>query len=147
MTVANVLSTSPLTISFRRALVGDRLSQWLDLVVSVMNINLNKQNDRFVWSLKNTSFTVKSMYSGLMCADNVPLSSISWKLKIPIKIRIFLWYLKKDVILTKDNLVKRKWKGGTKRCFCNSNETIQHLFFNYHLARFIWNVIHVFNHL
>jgi len=28
--------------------------------------------------------------------------------KIPLKIKIFLWYLKKGVMLTKDNLIKRK---------------------------------------
>jgi hypothetical protein len=30
-----------------------------------------------------------------------------WKLKVPLKIKIFMWYLKKEVILTKDNLVRR----------------------------------------
>lgn len=33
---------------------------------------------------------------------------IIWILKLPLKIKIFHWYLKVDVILTKDNLTKRK---------------------------------------
>ena len=50
---------------------------------------------------------------------------------------------KKGVILTKDNLAKRNWKGDTKCCFCSSSETIQHLFFDCHVARFVWNAVYV----
>jgi hypothetical protein len=32
-----------------------------------------------------------------------------WKLKILLKIKIFLWFLRRGVILTKDNLVNRNW--------------------------------------
>jgi hypothetical protein len=32
-----------------------------------------------------------------------------WKMKIPLKIKIFGWYLRRGVILTKNNLVKRNW--------------------------------------
>jgi hypothetical protein len=54
---------------------------------------------------------------------------------LPIKIKIFLWFLKKDVILTKD-----------KYCFCSNFETIQHLFFsvimlNFFGVRCIWCLV------
>jgi hypothetical protein len=39
---------------------------------------------------------------------------ICLKAKLSFKIKIFLWYLKKGVTLTKDNLVKRHWNGCTK---------------------------------
>ena len=68
---------------------------------------------------------------------------ISWKIKVPLKIKFFLWYLKKGVILTKDNLAKRNWKGDKKCCFCNNDESIQHLFFECHVAKFVWNVVFV----
>jgi hypothetical protein len=32
-----------------------------------------------------------------------------WKLKLPLKNKIFKWYLLKGVVLTKDNLAKRNW--------------------------------------
>ena len=50
---------------------------------------------------------------------------------------------KKGVILTKDNLAKRNWKGDTKCCFCSSSEAIQHLFFDCYVARFVWNAVYV----
>jgi hypothetical protein len=66
-----------------------------------------------------------------------------WKMKIPLKIKIFLWCLGKGVTLTKDNLSKRKWKGSNKCSFCNNDETIQHLFFNCHVARAVWQIVNI----
>lgn len=48
MIVSKTLSTTPFSISFRRALDGDRLYQWLELVATMMHTNLNEQSDRFV---------------------------------------------------------------------------------------------------
>ena len=63
------------------------------------------------------------------------------KLKIPLKTKVFLWYLKKGVTLTKDNLVKRQWEGDSTCCFCRFKETIQHLFIDCHVARFVWKSV------
>lgn len=40
-------------------------------------------------------------------------------------------------------MARRGWEDSTKCCFCNSNETIQHLFFDCPLARFVWNAIFI----
>jgi hypothetical protein len=73
---------------------------------------------------------------------------VIWKLKLALKIKVFLWYLYKGVILTKDNLARRRWQGDSQCCFCSSEETIQPLLFDYHFARFVWRVIHIsFNYL
>jgi hypothetical protein len=46
------------------------------------------------------------------------------------------------VILTKDNLIRRNWRG--KHCiFCSQSESIQHLFFDCHFAKFIWIVVQI----
>ena len=67
-----------------------------------------------------------------------------WKLRLPLKIKFFLWYLKKGVLLTRDNLINRKWKGESKCCFCIKNESIEHLFFDCHVAKFAWNAVFFF---
>ena len=64
-----------------------------------------------------------------------------WKLKISLKIKIFLWYLQRGVVLTKDNLVRKNWKGSQKCCGCNSDETIQHLFLDCPYASMVWRII------
>lgn len=68
-------------------------------------------------------------------------------MKVPLKVKIFLWYLRRGVILTKDNLAKRNWKGSKTCCFCHKDETIQHLFFQCRLSRLVWSVIHLASNL
>jgi hypothetical protein len=64
-----------------------------------------------------------------------------WKTKVPLKIRIFLWFLYTWVILTKDNLAKKNWKGNKKCCFYKLDKTIKHLFFDCSFAKFIWCIM------
>ena len=95
--VASVLGARPLNISFRRALVGDKRRVWIQLVSLVMNTVLTESNDTFVWGLtKNSNFTVKSFYNDLMQADRIPDNCIGWKLKVPLKVKIFMWYLRRS---------------------------------------------------
>lgn len=84
-----------------------------------------KRKGEFKWKLDPTSvFTVKTHYRGLI-NQNVPNTTKKlWKLKAPLKIKIFLWYLKRGVILTKYNLTKRNWQGSQQCCFCHENEMI-----------------------
>jgi len=37
--------------------------------------------------------------------------------------------------------VKEKLEGGSKCCFCSEDETIQHLFFYCHVAKFVWSAV------
>jgi hypothetical protein len=143
VTVASVVKEVPFNMSFRRALIGTNRDHWIQLV-RVALVQLNDREDEFIWGLnKSGLFTVQSLYKNWISIGRVPHDSIIWRLKIPSKIKIFLWYLSKGVTLTKDNLLKRRWKGSKCCCFCNSNETIEHLFFNCILARMVWGVVHI----
>jgi hypothetical protein len=62
MSVAQVLSTTPLNVSFRRVLVGDSWDKWLELVGNVLLVNLNDRKDSFIWTA-NKNFSVKNMYN------------------------------------------------------------------------------------
>ena len=66
-----------------------------------------------------------------------------WKLKSPLKLKIFLWYPRRGVLLTKDNLIKRKWQGNKNCCFCHEDETIQHLYIDCRFALSVWSVAHI----
>ena len=141
--IASVFRTVPLNISFRWGLVDQNLTLWHRLVNSVAHIVLTVETDGFRWNLhQNGSLLVKSMYNALICNGNVRHDKVIWRLKMPLKIKIFFWYLRRGVILTKDNLAKRNWGGSQKCVFCSQDETIQHLFFHCHYARFIWCVLH-----
>jgi hypothetical protein len=103
-----------------------------------MNVNLSDELDSFKWNLTTTDiFSVKFMYADYMNRHTVFLKKYLWKIRVPLKIRIFMWFLYKKVISTKDNLVKRRWTGCTKCVFYGLRETIDHLFISYHFSRLV----------
>ena len=53
----------PLNISFRKALVGDKMTAWNKLVAKITNTQLSNGRDIFTWDLHNDGhFSVQSMY-------------------------------------------------------------------------------------
>jgi len=64
-----------------------------------------------------------------------------WKAKIPLKIKIWMWLIEHNAILTKDNLSRRNWVGDSKCAFCNGDETILHLFFGCNMAKYVWSLV------
>jgi hypothetical protein len=68
-------------------------------------------------------------------------------MKIPLKIKIFMWFLSNKVLLTKDNLAKRQWNGCTKCVFCGEQETVEHLFLSCPFAKLIWRTVNFTNNL
>jgi hypothetical protein len=106
-TVENMLSTMPLNVSFRRILT-ENLMLWNDLVRRIMHVHLNNHKDMFIWNLhQHGQFTVHSMYLALINNGTSHMNKQLWRLKVPLKIKIFLWYMYKEVVLTKDNFVKQ----------------------------------------
>ena len=93
---------------------------------------------------KNGIFSVDSMYR-VPIQSVVPVNSNKkiWKMKIPLKTKVFAWYLRRGVILTKDNLAKRNWHGSKKCVFCSHDESIKHLFFQCEFGRSIWSAIQI----
>jgi hypothetical protein len=135
--VADVLGNVPLNIRFNRILTGDRWDAWISLVRRLMAVHLTNEPDSFVWKLSSTS-----LYADYLNGHTVFLKKYLWKMKVPLKIRIFMWFLYNKVILTKDNLAKRRWNGCTDCVFCGQRETIDHLFIACHFSRLVWRVVH-----
>jgi hypothetical protein len=52
-----------------------------------------------------------------------------------------MWLMENGAILTKDNMIKRNWKGNPECYFCDQHETINHLFFGCSVAKVIWACI------
>lgn len=52
-----------------------------------------------------------------------------------------MWLIKRRATLTKDNMIKRRWNGDPTCRFCNSVETIDHLFFQCPITRVVWGII------
>jgi hypothetical protein len=76
-------------------------------------------------------FLVASMYNALIHPDI--LVHNNW-VKISLKMKMFAWYLRRGMIITKDNHAKRNWQGSQNYVFYHHAENIKHLFFsNVHL--------------
>jgi hypothetical protein len=144
VSVAIVLNQNPLNIAFCRTLTGNRWNMWLHLVQRLINVELTNEKDILTWNLTTSgTFTVKSMYLDLLNDDTKYLKKYIWKMKVPLKIKVFMWFLHRKVILTKDNLARRNWNGDKSCCFCDNKESIQHLFFECPLAKIIWCITHM----
>ena len=119
-TIAEVLTTDQPNISWRRSLFGHKLVAWNELRSRIDHINLTADDDEFRWNLTHSRrFTVKSHYRFLITCAVPNTNKCLWKLKAPLKLKVFLWYLRRGVVLTKDNLAKRNWQGSKICCFCH----------------------------
>jgi hypothetical protein len=121
--VESVLSTVPLNVSFRRFLNDNNNVLWNDLVGRIMHIRLNDQNDVFSWNLhQHDKYTVHSLYLALINNGMAnQMHNQIWRLKVRLKIKNFMWYMKKEVVLTKDNLARRHWDDSKQCSFCLHN--------------------------
>jgi hypothetical protein len=116
-------------ITFRRWLTDDLQTCWNLIMTDVEEFQLQDVEDRIVWKLgKNKMFSVKYMYNALTKSVSGPNHKRIWKGRVPPKIKIFMWLMSNDAILTKGNMIRRKWSGSPKCHFCDQDETINHLF-------------------
>jgi hypothetical protein len=66
-TVARVMCVEHYNILFRKALVDDKLREWLKLLSKINNVSLDQGRDMFRWDLNTTGpFSVQSMYLHLL---------------------------------------------------------------------------------
>ena len=71
----------------------------MDLEHRIASIRLGDNKDIGIWELyKSCQSSVRSMYSALLDVRILPLNKPVWKLKIPLKVKIFIWLLHRGVI-------------------------------------------------
>ncbi|KAJ4790703.1 RNA-directed DNA polymerase (reverse transcriptase)-related family protein [Rhynchospora pubera] len=68
-----------------------------------------------------------------------------WKIKAPPRVKIFLWLLILDRLLTQKNLLVRGWPTGSTCPSCNSGllESSEHLFLQCHYATNVWSLLQI----
>jgi hypothetical protein len=134
-------------IQFKTRLQWLMRDQWYDLAAILNSVHLNDEKDSVYWKwTPSRSFTVKSVYEHLIKDDCGPKFQMIWKAKIPKKTKTFMWLVEQQAILTKDNMLRRKWQGDPLCYFCNAPETVDHLFFECPTAKVICGVIAICFH-
>ena len=98
--------------------------------------------DQPQWMLTaDRQFSVRSLYHSLVKIDVGFPHKYLWKIKIPAKIKMFLWLIARKSVATKENLIKKGWKEKQGCVYCGQNETIDHLFFTCSAAKLLWSLI------
>ncbi|KAJ1703910.1 hypothetical protein LUZ63_003689 [Rhynchospora breviuscula] len=121
---------------FRNTLHGSRSAsaQWHSLQQSLshnLTLPLTTNRDSFRWNLNSDGmFSVNSIYNFF---KKFPKHSSCllhlWKLKIPPRMKVFVWQMSLNKIVTVDNLKKRGWQQASFCTLCASDEeTAKHLF-------------------
>jgi hypothetical protein len=79
----------------------------------LMHLVLNLDQDLFVWGLTNFGkITVKSMYLYMMNDHTKYLIRYICKIKVAVKIKVFIWFFHHKVLLTNINKVREIEKIG-----------------------------------
>ena len=116
--------------------------QWLHVLNRVYAFPFENNKDTVVWRWnKSGRFSSKSAYEHLTSAENGQGHKHIWKAKLPYKIKIFIWLLENNAVLTKENLIRRKWAGDPSCYFCSDIETTNHLFFLCPVAKVVWDIV------
>ena len=95
-------------MSFRRTICGGYDNLWDSLKRRCEEIIMHGGRDKPLCMLTaNTIFSVKSLYLHLVKTDLGFPHKFLWKVKVPAKIKFFLWLLNKKRIITKENFKKK----------------------------------------
>jgi hypothetical protein len=111
-------------------------------------VTLNSDEDNVVWSWNKStgSMTAKLAYDALITQDVVeePVwwHKALWKVKIPVKIILFIWLFLYDCVLTGENYRHRGGIGPSVCTLClKAEETTMHLFVHCTTTQAIWKEV------
>jgi hypothetical protein len=111
-------------------------NQWYELAHKLNQVILKEENDVVMWRWTTSmKFSMKSIYKQLSKHEFGPSFKRIWKAKLPEKIKVFMCLVEQNAILTKDNLLKKKWQGSPDCYMCGKPESVDHLFFSCPVAK------------
>jgi len=118
-------------IAFRRSLSISEKQDLDDLILLLNQIDLVDGNDNVLWDLeKSKVFSTKSLYSFITnMGVTLQNSGSFWKIRVPLKVKIFLWQVNNDKLQNATTLKHRGWRGSHLCCLCQKQETADHIFF------------------
>jgi zinc-binding in reverse transcriptase len=114
--VSSTFPLEQLILHFNYTLDGDYLTEWQTLNINLSYFTLNStisDTIRLRW-ISLGLFSVHTIYDLLQYGDIVNSDYLPiWNTKLPLKIKIFLWLVRRNRFLTKMNPQKRGWQGST----------------------------------
>ena len=121
----------------------EEISQLEYLKQIVNEVVLQDKEDRIIWVANNNCLTSAAVYQRLteFSHNNRSWSQI-WCMKIPPRIKVFLWQAEHNRLPTYDLLKRRSVRFENLCKWCNAEEETQaHLFFQCSLAKMGWECL------
>lgn len=109
----------------------------------VDGIKLSNKEDRVIWKSNSDSFTSAAVYQKITDDVLVPGNwMLIWKLKVPPRVKLFLWQGEHNKLPTYDILKQRSMIDDSICRWCKQSEESQtHLFFNCSFANLAWTIL------
>jgi hypothetical protein len=142
-TIADIWDGSNLKCTFRRCVDARLYNMWEELVSIASSICLSDSEDEMVWQFHSSGlYSSHSLYKVINFRGVFPMYVPSvWKLCTQPRVHFFLWLLSNNMLLTRDNLSKKRRLHDCSCLFCMEEESISHLFFDCVVARNAWKVL------
>jgi zinc-binding in reverse transcriptase len=142
--VFQVFSSDQMQLYFTRQIVELYFKEWSELNAEFQHFVLHScDNDTLQWRWNSKGrFSVHFLYNWLeYCGFKNTKFSVLWRTNISLKIKIFVWLVRKNRVLTKLNLQKKGWNENVRCMFCAAD----HLFVTCLYISSIWKWIALFN--
>lgn len=125
---------------FYDILTGINREEWNQVFYTLSTFSFTHKFDKLSWRWNSKGqFSVRLAYAFLNYSGRlVEHPFLVWHLPLPPKIKIFLWLVFRNRILTKVNLSRKGWGGTTTCMFCDQHETTNHLFLRCRMVTQIW---------
>jgi hypothetical protein len=108
ISVEGALRDSCNSLIFRRRLFGVGANLLENLKMDCEGYCFKDSKDKPHWNLDKKGFSVKSLYKQFKQNTTRKPYWFIWKAKIPQRIKVFLWLILEDKILSKENLKKKE---------------------------------------
>lgn len=127
-------------IDLKRNIGRGLIVEWNELNAVLQGMCLDDQQDQIVWEFeKSGKYSCRSLYRNLTFKGVRPgRIQKFWKVKLPLKIKVFLWLAMHDRIQSGVQLKKRKWKGNMNCILCSVPENTDHILFCCCRAQYVW---------
>jgi hypothetical protein len=143
--IAEVWNEQEVKLTFR-TFSQTMWERWLELVEVVSSMRYTSDGDALIWAYESRGeYTIKSLYAVINFRGVQPVFVPAvWEIVVPPRIQVFLWLLANNKVMTVDNLLRRGTAKPLECQFCKENESVQHLFFNCVVAKYVWNLAFMF---
>jgi hypothetical protein len=84
---------------------------------------------------------VSLLYRKINQGPSLPHEKLLWKLKLPLKIKIFLWQMAKGKMPANEQIHQRHGRSNGQCALCGQMESINHIFFSCVFTRLLWSGI------